>query len=301
LRVLVAGFVTIDTIQLPVREVVSVGGPPSYAGLVCSRFGYDVKPLTKVGNDFPDEQAIWLARNGVALSQGDRSRAKPTTRFRIIRSEGERTLTMLSRCEDISPTQIPPDMRFDASLISPVAGEVSSLLLTEVSARSDFTFLDPQGFVRAFDEAGRVTPKPLADRSIISKVDAVKMDRSEAESITGRTDPVDALRRVAAMGPRKGMVTQGGDASFVLDGSKIYRIEVPKSQVVDTTGAGDVLGGATISWYLRTRDFLRSACFGLAASSLSLNMIALGKVDLPMSVDESAMRLFSLASPVAAL
>jgi sugar/nucleoside kinase (ribokinase family) len=299
LRVLVAGFTTIDTIQLPVREIVSVGGPPAYAGLVCSRFGYDVKPLTKVGADFPDEQAVWLARNGVVLGQDDRSRTKPTTRFRITKSEGERALTLVSRCEDISAAQIPPDVRFDASLISPLAGEVSNLLLTEVSARSDFTFLDPQGFVRAFDEKGRVAPKPLADRSIIAKVDAVKMDRSEAESITGRTDPVEALQRVAAMGPRKGMVTQGGEASFILDGRRIYRVEVPKVQVLDSTGAGDVLGGATISWYLKTRDFLRSACFGLAASSLSLQMIALGKVDLPMSVDESAMRLFSLASPVA--
>ncbi len=76
---------------------------------------------------------------------------------------------------------------------------------------------------------------------------------------------------------------------------------MPKAPVVDTTGAGDILSGATISWYLKTRDFLRSACFGIAASSLSLYMIALSKIDLPMSVDESAMRLYSMASPVAAL
>ena len=78
-------------------------------------------------------------------------------------------------------------------------------------------------------------------------------------------------------------------------------MDVPKSSVVDTTGAGDILSGATVSWYLKTRDFLRSACFGIAASSLSLHMLALAKIDLPISVDESAMRLFSMASPVAAL
>jgi sugar/nucleoside kinase (ribokinase family) len=299
MRVLVAGFITIDTIQLPVREIVSVGGPPSYAGLVCSRFGHDVHPVTKVGNDFPDEQAIWLSRNGVALGQADRSRTKPTTRFRINRSEGERTLTLVSRCEDLSATQIPPDTRFDAALVSPLAGEVSPLLLTEISARSDFTFLDPQGFVRGFDEKGRVSLKPLADKGIIPKVDAIKMDRAEAEALTGRTDPIEALRRVAALGPRRAMVTQGGESSFILDGARIYKVEVPKVQVVDSTGAGDVLSGATISWYLKTRDFLRSACFGLAASSLSLQMTALAKIDLPMSVDETAMRLFSLANPVA--
>lgn len=296
-----AGFVTIDTIQLPMRSITSVGGPPAYAGLICSRFGYDVSPLTKVGSDFPDEQAVWLARNGVVLRASDRSMNKATTRFTIAQSSGERTLKLTSRCEDLSPGQIPPATRFSASLVSPLAGEVSSDLLTEISARSDFTFLDPQGFVRTFDSVGRVSTAPLKDRSILSKVDAIKMDRTEAEMLTGKSNPRQALEKVASVGLRKAIVTQGADVCHVLDGTRIYQVEVPRGPVVDTTGAGDILSGATMSWYLKTRDFLRSACFGIAASSLSLHLIALAKVDLPMSVDESAVRLFALASPVAAV
>jgi len=297
----VAGFLTIDTIQLPMRRITSVGGPPAYAGLICSRFGYDVSPLTKVGNDFPDEQAVWLARNGVALRASDRSMNRATTRFTIAQGSGERALTLTSRCEDLSSGQIPPSTRFSASLVSPLAGEVSSALLTEISARSDFTFLDPQGFVRSFDSEGRVSTVPLKDRSILSKVDAIKMDRTEAEMLTGKSNPRKALEKMASVGLRKAIVTHGADVCHVLDGNRIYQVEVPKGPVVDTTGAGDILSGATMSWYLKTRDFLRSACFGIAASSLSLHMIALAKVDLPMSVDESAVRLFALASPVAAV
>lgn len=301
MKVLVAGFITIDSIQLPMRQVTSVGGPPSYAGLVCARFGHSVFPLTKVGNDFPDEQTVWLARNGIVLRASDRSLTKPTTRFTISNSAGNRVLKMGSRCEDLSAAQIPPDTRFSASLVSPLAGEVSTSLLTEISARSDFIFLDPQGFVRSFDAEGRVSITPLRDKSILSKVDAIKMDRTEAEMLTGKSDPRQALEKVAAIGVRKAIVTQGGEACHVLDGSTIYQMEVPKAPVVDTTGAGDILSGATVSWYLKTRDFLRSACFGIAASSLSLHMIALAKIDLPMSVDESAARLFAMANPVAAV
>ncbi len=301
MKVLVAGFITIDSIQLPMRQIISVGGPPSYAGLVCARFGYDVTPLTNVGNDFPDEQAVWLARNGIAIRASDRSLTRPTTRFKIANSSGSRVLSLASRCEDVSVSQIPPDTRFSASLVSPLAGEISTQLLTEISSRSDFTFLDPQGFVRVFEPGGRVSTAPLRDRSILSKVDAIKMDRTEAEMLTGKADPRQALEKIASIGVRKAIVTQGGEACHVLDGTRIYEVDVPKSPVIDTTGAGDILSGATISWYLKTRDFLRSACFGIAASSLSLHMIALAKVDLPMSVDESAMRLFSMASPVAAL
>ena len=300
MRVLVAGFITIDTIQLPMRQVISVGGPPCYAGLICARFGHTVTPLTRVGNDFPDEQAVWLARNGISLRASDRS-PKPTTRFKIANSPGSRTMTLGARCEDVAASQIPPDSRFDASLVSPIAGEISPALLTEISARSGFTFMDPQGFVRTFDRDGKVSFAPLREKGVLSKVDAVKMDLTEAEMLTGKTGPREALEKISSIGLRKGIVTRGGESCFVLDGSRIYEVDVPKSSVVDTTGAGDILSGATVSWYLKTRDFLRSACFGIAASSLSLHMLALAKIDLPISVDESAMRLFSMASPVAAL
>ena len=296
-----AGFITIDTIQLPVRQIVSVGGPPSYAGLVCARFGHSVTPLTKVGNDFPDDQAVWLARNGVVLRATDRSLSKPTTRFKISNSAGSRSLVLVSRCEDLAASQIPPDTRFSASLVSPLAGEISAALLTEISSRSDFTFLDPQGFVRSFDRDGVVSPMPLPERSILTKVNAIKMDRTEAEMLTGKQGPREALEKISDIGVKKAIITQGAEACFVLDGARIYEVAVPKVPVIDSTGAGDILSGATVSWYLKTRDFLRSACFGIAASSLSLHMPALGKIDLPMSVDESALRLYSMASPIAAL
>ena len=301
MKVLVAGFTTIDTIQLPMRQIVSVGGPPSYAGLVCARFGHAVSVLTKVGNDFPDEQAVWLARNGISLRVSDRSLSKPTTKFKILNAQSKRTLSLVARCEDISASQIPPDTRFSAALVSPLAGEISPSLLTEISAVSDFTFLDPQGFVRAFDREGKVSPSPLKDNGILTKVDALKMDEVEAEMLTGKVDPRSALEKIASIGVRKAMVTRGAESCFVLDGARIYEVAVPRSQVVDSTGAGDILGGATVSWYLKTRDFLRSACFGIAASSMSLYMIALAKVDLPMTVDDVALRLYSSAVPIAAV
>lgn len=298
MKVLVAGFITIDTIRLPMRTLTSIGGPPSYAGLICARFGMDVSVMTKVGPDFPDDQAVWLARNGITLRDVHRSLTKATTRFKIENKGSSRELTLVNRCEEILKDQL-PEVRVDASLVSPIAGEVSSSLLAEVSARSDFTFLDPQGFVRTFDKDGKVSIAQPKDRTILTKVDAVKMDREEAEALTGRTSPTEALEKLSSIGLRKGVVTQGSESCFVLDGSRIYEVRVPRAPVVDPTGAGDILSGATMSFYLRTRDFLRSACFGVAASSLSLHMIALSKVDLPMSVDENATRLYSQASPVA--
>lgn len=155
MRALFAGFITIDTIKLSIRTVTSIGGPPCYGGLICARFGFDVFALTKVGDDFPPDQAVWLSRNGITLRPADFSQTRKTTKFRIETSSSGRTLTLLSRCEDLSRDQL-PETHFNAAVVSPVAGEVSPALLNSVAAKSDFTFLDPQGFLRRFGPSGEV-------------------------------------------------------------------------------------------------------------------------------------------------
>jgi len=299
LKALVAGFLTIDTILLPIRTITSIGGPPSYAGLICSRFGLEVFALTRIGLDFPDDQLVWLARNGINLRAIDKS-SKKTTRFRIEGDGASRNLFLLSRCDDLSLDQL-PDTKFDASLISPIAQEISPELLKAIVDRSDFTFLDPQGFVRTFDNRGQVSITSLKEAGVVTSVDALKMDRDEAYAITGKTEAREALTKLSSMGVRRALVTQGGEMCHILEGKKIYGVHVPKVKIVDSTGAGDILGGTLVASYLRSRDFLWSACFGIAASSLSLNLIALSKIDLPISVDEQARRLYSLAAPVASV
>ena len=299
MKALVAGFLTIDTILLPIRTITSIGGPPSYAGLICSRFGLEVFALTRIGLDFPDDQLVWLARNGINLRAIDKS-SKKTTRFRIEGDGASRNLFLLSRCDDLSLDQL-PDTKFDASLISPIAHEISPELLKAIVDRSDFTFLDPQGFVRTFDNRGQVSITSLKESGVVTSVDALKMDRDEAYAITGKTEAREALTKLSSMGVRRALVTQGGEMCHILEGKKIYGVHVPKVKIVDSTGAGDILGGTLVASYLRSRDFLWSACFGIAASSLSLNLIALSKIDLPISVDEQARRLYSLAAPVASV
>ena len=297
MNALVAGFITIDTIELPMRTITSIGGPPTYAGLLCARFGLDVTCLTKIGIDFPQEQLIWLSRNGLELRAVDRSATKKTTRFRLQVEESKRTLYLTERCEDITVEQV-PDGHFNVALVSPLAHEISNAVFALIRSRSDFCFLDPQGFVRSFGSDGRTTVKTWNDEEILGSVDAVKMDTEEAEAITGKKETKAALAKLSRMKVRKAVITQGGDSAYVLDGSKISKIAVPKVRVVDSTGAGDILLGALMTCYLRSRDFLWSCCFGVAASSLSLTSIALAKVDLPRSVDQEARRLYSAATVV---
>jgi hypothetical protein len=297
MNVLVAGFMTIDRIELPVRTISSVGGPPSYAGLLCARFGLDVTALTKIGTDFPDDQLVWLSRNGLQLRAIDKSKTKKTTKFRLVAKGDERVLYLLDRCEDIGLDQV-PDSHFNAALISPLANEIPQSVFDEVRKRSDFCFLDPQGYVRSFDESGRVYVTPWYDEKVMGGVDALKMDLAECEAITGKTVPAEAFEKLSSKNIRKAVITSGGNPAMVLDGTRVMKVEVPSVKVMDSTGAGDIFAGSLVTCYLRSRDFLWSCCFGIASSSLSLSSIALGKVDLPRSVDQVAHRLYNSAVTV---
>jgi sugar/nucleoside kinase (ribokinase family) len=148
-----------------------------------------------------------------------------------------------------------------------------------------------------FDASGRVVIDSWNDEKVLGNVDALKMDLEEANALTGTSDGKAALVKLSKK-VRKAVVTRGSDSALVLEGNKISQVEVPKVKVVDSTGAGDIFAGALISCFLRSRDFLWSCCFGIAASSLSLNSIALSKIDLPRSVDQQARKLYSSAMTV---
>lgn len=302
MRVAVAGFITIDEIELKSvnRIIRSIGGPPCYAGLVCARHGATISVITKVGSDFPDEQAVWLARNGISLSSKQRASDKPTTKFSIKVLRDKRELRLVSRCSNPTEDQL-DEGDFDASIISPVAGEIEERLVRKISRCSDFVFLDPQGFVRNFDSTGSVVISRPAKTSFLQYATAIKTDREEAEALTGRSSYENVFIFFHQRGVKKAIITNGAEPCYLLDGGRIYRIDVPKTRVVDTTGAGDILSGAVTICYIRSRDFLWSACFGVAASSLSLNLLALSKVDLPMGVEEVARKIYSSATYVGGL
>jgi len=66
----------------------------------------------------------------------------------------------------------------------------------------------------------------------------------EAEALTGERDPGGAARALHARTGAPVLVTLGADGALLVDGDTATTIPAPPVDVVDTTGAGDVLCGA---------------------------------------------------------
>jgi sugar/nucleoside kinase (ribokinase family) len=85
-------------------------------------------------------------------------------------------------------------------------------------------------------EAVEMTAAALEGTSLL------KVNRSEAEQLSGRADPAEAAERLVEMGARLVAVTLGPDGAL-LRGAAQADVPGVSAQAVDTTGAGDVVTG----------------------------------------------------------
>jgi len=131
-----------------------------------------------------------------------------------------------------------PDVSAKVFLIVPIiAGEVDLALLKQLAVRGPVG-LDVQGFVRV-REGDELVFRPWSDlREGSAHVTYLKVDRAEAELLTGRTDLQEAARQLADYGPREIVVTQSSGVTVYAEGRFFMAPFTPRS-LDGRTGRGD--------------------------------------------------------------
>ena len=131
-----------------------------------------------------------------------------------------------------------PDLPARIYAITPIqAGEVNLNLLKAVAERGPVA-LDIQGFVRVRD-GNNLLFKPWAELAAgLSYVTYLKVDRAEAELLTGLTDLIAATHRLAEYGPREIVLTQSSGVTVYADG-QIYQAPFAPRSLAGRTGRGD--------------------------------------------------------------
>jgi sugar/nucleoside kinase (ribokinase family) len=146
-----------------------------------------------------------------------------------------------------------------------IAGEIDLALLQSLARRGPVA-LDVQGFVRVRNN-GELVFRQWPDMAEgLSHVTYLKVDRAEAELITGQTDLQVAARQLAEYGPREVVVTQSSGVTVFAEG-KIFQAPFNPHTLDGRTGRGDTCFATYLGKRLSASP--REACrFAAAVTTL---------------------------------
>jgi sugar/nucleoside kinase (ribokinase family) len=212
------------------------GGAVYYGSVALRRLGKRVAVVTRLHpNDFAllDE----LREEGVQVFA---AAAPETSGIENIYDSADmerRICKPLGFAGPFHPHEIPEVQARIYVAASIIAGEIDLSLLKLLAQRGPVA-LDVQGFVRVRDNGNLVFRQWPEMEEGLAHVSYLKVDRAEAELLTGETDLQVTARHLAAYGPGEVVITQSSGVT-VFAGGEIHQAAFTPRSLDGRTGRGD--------------------------------------------------------------
>jgi sugar/nucleoside kinase (ribokinase family) len=232
-----------------------LGGTAAYAALTAHALGLRVGVVTAWGGEVPLD-----VLDGIQVST--RAVAQSTTFENVYTPDGRQQIIHHS-APDILFENIPQNWR-EAPIIhiGPIAGEGKSLVDGRFPA--SLLGLTPQGWLRAWDESGRVYNGAwLEARQALPKAGAVVLS---FEDVGGDEEQIEAMANTC----RVLAVTEGAAGARLYWNGDLRRFRALPVKEVDPTGAGDIFAAAFFWRYSVTHDPWAAARFATRLASFSV-------------------------------
>jgi len=92
-------------------------------------------------------------------------------------------------------------------------------------------------------------------KEVISQIDVLLVNDSEARQLTGEFSLVKAAKKVLTMGPKYLIIKKGEHGALLFNENNVFFAPaLPLEEVFDPTGAGDTFAGGFIGYLAKTRD-----------------------------------------------
>lgn len=267
--ILLIGHVTRDLLgQTP--EEYRQGGTVSFAAAAAVGLGRRPTLITRAATpehlaELPDDVKILLLPSPT------------TTTFANIYTEEGRIQYCYTPAAPITTDDIPEALRRpNAVLLGPLVQEIGPDVAA-IFPDETLVVAVPQGWMRAWDETGRVTHGPWRDANkVLPYIDVLILSLEDINNDITRLDPWFEYTPLI-------VVTEYRDGSTIYQRQEDGRIEVIKvpprsAQEVDPTGAGDIFATAFMIRLQETDDPIESARFANVAASISVEYVGISGV-----------------------
>ena len=234
--ILMLGHFARDEIIVDGQGEIASGGAVYYGSVALRRLGLDVAIVTRLRQaDFPWLDEIKQA--GVQVYATPAAQTSGIANYYNSADMERRITRPLGFAGPIQEADI-PDITARIYAVAPImAGEVTLPLLKSLARRGPVS-LDVQGFVRVREGEDLVFRPWLEMEEGLAHVTYLKVDRAEAELLTGLTDLAAAARRLSEYGPREIVLTQSSGVTVYVDG-ELYQAPFRPRSLAGRTGRGD--------------------------------------------------------------
>lgn len=236
----------------------SLGGTATFASITARNLGYRAGILTRAAEHFPQEQLL----DGIEIA---RLESPCTTTFRNIYHEGRRRQFVHDIAEPIDSLALPVAWRHaKIALLGPVIGEVPVEMTRAFDATTVIGVI-PQGWLRSWDQGGRVRPRDWSQApDILPYARVLVLSEEDLGEFSERLDTYIALTDIVVLtrGARGCTVFQRGREPF---DSPAFRVKE-----LDPTGAGDVFTAGFLIRMHETGNVVESARFANCVASFAV-------------------------------
>ncbi len=238
-EILVVGSLAYDSIKTPAGSVSrALGGSANYFSLAASLLA-PVRVVGVVGEDYDDKDYNMLKERKVDLSGLEKVKGKTfhwEGFYEGDMNEAKTLKTDLNVFEHFNP-KLPAhfsDSKF--VFLANISPDLQLKVLEQVKTPY-FVGMDTMNFW--------ISSKKEDLLKVLSKVDVVLINETEAEMLTGEKNAIAAAPKITQLGPHAVVIKRGeyGFAMYSKEQGFFMLPAMPTPNVIDPTGAGDTFAG----------------------------------------------------------
>ncbi len=268
----------------------SPGGTVTFAALTASRLGLASAIITRA-----DPSLIALLPTFLPAISLHALPSSQTTTFANHYQDGFRTQYLYARAEQLQPADVPADWRgAPIVLLGPLAQEILPEFVSLFPRRPGALIAaTPQGWLRRWDDDGRVWPTPwqTADQ-LLPLLDVLILSHDDLLPFAdGKRDEADAILTQWSTRVPLLVATDGRHGATLFRQGHTRRFPSYPAQEVDPTGAGDVFAAAFLTHLHKHNDPEQAIDFANCIASFSIGQVGIQGIPTLETVKQRYPRL----------
>lgn len=270
MSLLIVGTIAFDSLETPHGNADRVvGGSCQYSSYAASYFTDDIRMVSIIGDDFPQDELNDLVNKGASLDgvkvvEGGKSFFW-AGRYLDNMNDRVTITTDLNVLADFDPVLPDHYKESEYILLGNLTPDIQISVINQLKNKPKLVVLDTMNFW--IDSAH---DKLL---EAIKLCDVLTINDEEARMLSGEHSLVKAAGKIFNLGPKYLIIKKGEHGCLLFDRDNVFFAPaLPLAEVKDPTGAGDCFAGGLMGYIAKTGDasfenLKRAIIYGSAAAS----------------------------------